>query len=168
MHPWSSSLPEGYHLCARGNYQASSWRLGLFTSLFGCILNYEIACHRISLTLPCQTCLTGFLAKMVRNSRWSRSYSQKAILMTKRDTILFFCRQKAPQLTWLSLEIADVRPTPSVRVSVLQKERRSPRGILLYCACSSRTWPAATAFDVSSVIREPATGNNLVQLCSKA
>ena len=34
----------------------------------------------------------------------------------------------------------------TVRVSVSQKERRCPRGKLLYCACSSRTWHTAAAF----------------------
>ena len=66
--------------------------------------------------------------------------------MTKRNTILVFCTQKTPQHTWLSLQNAGVRQTPSVRVPVSQKERRCPRGKLLYCACSSRTWHTAAAF----------------------
>ena len=144
LHPSLRDITSAYGeiIMKAGLIHSSLW---LYTEL-----NYEIACHRISLTLPCQTCLTGFLAKMVTNSRWSRSYFQTTVLMTKRDNILAFCRQKAPQLTWLSLEIADVRPTPSVCVSNLQKERRCPRGILLYCACSPRTWPAATAVPLTA------------------
>ena len=125
---------------------AIPWWLSIFTLLFGGILDYEIAYHRTTLTLPCQTWLTGFLAKRVRNNTQKRSYSQIAVLMTKRNTILVFCTQKTPQLTWLSLQNAGVRPTPSVRVPVSQKERRCPRGKLLYCACSSRTWHTAAAF----------------------
>ena len=63
LHPSLRDITSAYGeiIMKAGLIHSSLW---LYTEL-----NYEIACHRISLTLPCQTCLTGFLAKMVTNSR---------------------------------------------------------------------------------------------------